>query len=97
MRAGFTYEELLGKCALDRSGEEAWQVNLLCAIDQLYATFNYDILYVGGGHAALVEGLSLPPEVRLVSNDVGLLGCVALWDSDKRPSSWARRWSTLSR
>jgi polyphosphate glucokinase len=88
LRSGQSYEQLLGKRALERDGKDSWRANFLAAIRQISATFNFDALYVGGGHAALVSDLLLPEGVRLVSNMAGLTGCVALWDSENRPGNW---------
>jgi polyphosphate glucokinase len=77
-----TYEDLLGQAALEQVGSEVWNMRLLDAIATLYKLFNYDKLYIGGGNARLVT-LALPPnlsdKVAIVSNDLGLIGGLALW------------------
>jgi polyphosphate glucokinase len=77
-----TYEDLLGQAALEQVGIEVWNTRLLAAIATLYKLFNYDKLYIGGGNARLVT-LALPPnlsdKVAIVSNDLGLIGGLALW------------------
>jgi len=78
-RKGWTYEEALGKKALARLGRKKWNRMLNRAIDQLQRTFNYDVLYLGGGNSAKVA-VQLPPEVKRVDNISGLLGGVKLWD-----------------
>ena len=79
-----TYEDLLGQAALARVGVEVWNARLLNAIVTLYKLFNYDKLYIGGGNARLVT-LDLPPnlahKIAIVSNDLGLIGGLALWQS----------------
>lgn len=79
-----TYEDCLGQAALDQVGEAIWNTRLLEAITTLYKLFNYDKLYIGGGNARLVK-LALPPnlsdKVAIVSNDLGLIGGLALWRS----------------
>jgi polyphosphate glucokinase len=79
-----TYEDRLGQSALEQVGVEVWNVRLLEAIATLYKLFNYDKLYIGGGNARLVT-LNLPPnltdKVAIVSNDLGLIGGLALWRS----------------
>lgn len=80
-----TYEQLLGKAALDKHGKEVWRENLVEAVDLLSRIFNFDVLYLGGGHAAKVAKwqesgkLSLPDNVRTTDNVAGLLGGIALW------------------
>ena len=77
-----TYEDCLGQAALDRIGVELWNARLLETIATLYKLFNYDKLYIGGGNARLVT-LDLPQnlfnKVAIVSNDLGLIGGLALW------------------
>ena len=83
-RDRYTYEDCLGQTALDQVGIEVWNIRLLEAIATLYKLFNYDKLYIGGGNARLVT-LALPPnlsdKVAIVSNDLGLIGGLALWRS----------------
>ncbi|PZO45093.1 MAG: chromosome partitioning protein ParA [Pseudanabaena frigida] len=79
-----TYEDRLGQNALDRIGVEVWNIRLLEAILTLYKLFNYDRLYIGGGNSRLVS-IDLPQnladKVKIVSNDLGLIGGLALWQS----------------
>ena len=77
-----TYEDRLGQAALDCIGIEDWNARLLEAIASLYKLFNYDKLYIGGGNSRLVS-VKLPEnlcnKVVIVSNDLGLIGGLALW------------------
>ena len=73
-----TYEQELGLKALEKAGRKKWNRRLRKAMATLEALFNYDALYIGGGNARLVKG-KLPPRVKIVSNDAGLLGGIALW------------------
>ncbi|HEY7112535.1 MAG TPA: ROK family protein [Thermoanaerobaculia bacterium] len=73
-----TYEEELGLKALKKAGRKKWNRRLRRAIASLESLFNYDALYLGGGNARLVKG-KLPPRVKIVSNDAGLFGGIALW------------------
>jgi polyphosphate glucokinase len=75
-----TYEDLLGQAALEQVGIEIWNSRLLNAIATLYKLFNYDKLYIGGGNARLVS-VELPANVAIISNDLGLIGGLALWQS----------------
>lgn len=77
-RKGETYEQQLGRAALDTVGKKKWNERLGKAIASLEHLFNYDNLYIGGGNAKKVE-LELPPRVQLVPNISGLLGGIALW------------------
>lgn len=77
-RRGKTYEEMLGMKALDKIGKKKWNKRVERAISQLYALFNYDHLYIGGGNAKKMR-FKLPANVRTVENLAGLLGGIALW------------------
>ncbi len=78
-----TYEEFLGKRALQKFGRKRWNKLLEKAIAQLAALFNYDHLYIGGGNAVKVD-FALPSHVTRVPNEDGLLGGAALWRLDAR-------------
>lgn len=77
-RKGETYEEQLGRAALEKVGEKKWNNRLEKAIASLSHLFNYDCLYIGGGEAKKVT-FQLPPNVKIVPNVSGLLGGIALW------------------
>ncbi|MGD1864434.1 MAG: ROK family protein [Phormidesmis sp.] len=78
-RKGQTYEEQLGRAALKKIGQETWNKRLLKAIDSLSRTLNYDRLYIGGGEVKQIE-VELPENVVVVSNVLGLLGGIKLWN-----------------
>jgi len=73
-----TYEDYLGKKALEKYGKRRWNKLLEKAIAQLDALFNYDHLFIGGGNAEKIN-FSLPAHATRVPNEDGLLGGVALW------------------
>ena len=73
-----TYEDYLGKRGLKKYGVKRWNHYLKKAIEQTSATFNWDTLYLGGGNAAKIT-LKLPDNIKIVSNEDGLLGGGALW------------------
>jgi polyphosphate glucokinase len=77
-RKGETYEEQLGREAMDRHGKKRWNERVEKAIALLQRVYNYDILYLGGGNAKLIA-LPLPANVQTVPNVAGLLGGIALW------------------
>jgi polyphosphate glucokinase len=85
-RGDETYEDCLGQAALDRIGVKLWNSQLAEAIASLYKLFNFDKFYIGGGNSRLVV-LDLPPnlsnKVAIVSNDLGLIGGLALWQSSR--------------
>src|SRR6478672_7494819 len=82
-RKSETYEEQLGRAALDQVGEKKWNSRLEKAIASLSHLFNYDTLYIGGGEAKKVK-FDLPANAKIIPNITGLLGGIALWrDSGK--------------
>ena len=85
-RKGRTYEQQLGKRALEHVGRRRWNRRLGLAIDQIQQTFNFDRLYVGGGNARKVT-IKLPAHVTLVNNVSGLLGGVKLWERAGMPAA----------
>ena len=81
-RKGRTYEEQLGKRALDSIGSKRWNRRLKLAIERWESLFNYDRLYIGGGNAKKVA-IKLPENARLVTNREGLFGGIALWRQEE--------------
>ena len=77
-RKSETYEEQLGRAALEKVGAEKWNKRLHKAIDSLQHLFNYDYLYIGGGEAENIN-LDLSANVKVIPNVFGLLGGIALW------------------
>ena len=77
-RKGETYEQQLGRAALEKAGQKKWNSRLEKAIASLEHLFNYDYLYIGGGETKKIT-LQLPPNVKIVPNVSGLLGGIALW------------------
>jgi polyphosphate glucokinase len=77
-RKGETYEEQLGRAALDDVGKKTWNQRLEKAIATLSRAFNYDVLYIGGGNTKKIE-IDLPANVKIVPNISGLIGGIALW------------------
>jgi len=77
-RKGETYEEQLGRAALEDIGSKKWNSRLEKAIAALQHLFNYDYLYIGGGEAKKIA-FELPSNAKIISNMSGLLGGIALW------------------
>jgi len=85
-RKGKTYEEFLGRKGLEKYGNKRWNALLSKAIDQTARTFNWDRLYIGGGNARRIT-IRLPSRARVISNEEGLLGGVALWRDSVRTAA----------
>lgn len=75
-----TYEEQLGRAALEAEGKKKWNSRLSKAIAHLEHLFNYDTLYIGGGEAKNID-FDLPANAQIVPNITGLLGGIKLWTS----------------
>jgi polyphosphate glucokinase len=73
-----TYEGYLGKRGLQKAGVKRWNRLLKLAIEQTASTFNWDKLYLGGGNAKKVK-LKHGSNIKIISNEEGLLGAMALW------------------
>jgi polyphosphate glucokinase len=84
-RKGETYEEQLGNAALEKAGKKKWSARVEKAIKTLRVLTNFDHLYIGGGNARLVK-FKLPPDVTLVSNELGMRGGIWLW-RERSPGS----------
>ena len=79
-RKGETYEEQLGRKALDEIGKKKWNSRLEEAIATLEHLFNYDRLYIGGGEAKKIN-FELSSNITIVPNVTGLLGGIRLFDN----------------
>lgn len=75
-----TYEEQLGRSALEKQGQKKWNARLEKAIATLEHLFNYDILYIGGGETKKID-FDLPANAKIIPNITGLLGGIRLWTS----------------
>ena len=73
-----TYEDYIGRRGLDKHGKKEWNKLLLEAILQTEKLFNWDHCYLGGGNTKKID-FTPPKNVKIVSNETGLLGGVALW------------------
>jgi polyphosphate glucokinase len=73
-----TYEEQLGRAALEKHGSKKWNLRLQTAIANLDHLFHYDALYIGGGETKQIE-FDLPANTKVIPNVTGLLGGIKLW------------------
>jgi polyphosphate glucokinase len=73
-----TYNDYLGQAALEKVGTKRWNRRVRRMIGVLDTLVLPDTIYLGGGNAAHLKG-ELPEHVRVVSNQAGLTGGVALW------------------
>jgi polyphosphate glucokinase len=80
IRTGQTYDQYVGEATLEKIGKKHWIRRMHKVIAVLRTVVTYDVLYIGGGNAHLLEP-SLPPDVKTVPNEAGITGGVRLWDA----------------
>ncbi|HEX4322092.1 MAG TPA: ROK family protein [Acidobacteriaceae bacterium] len=80
-RKGKTYEDFLGLRGFKKHGKKKWNELVQMAIAQTSQLFNWDYLHLGGGNARHIK-FELAKNVRIVPNEEGLLGGVALWRNE---------------
>jgi polyphosphate glucokinase len=76
-----TYNDYIGNAARRACGTRKWNRRVRKTIAIVEALLHYDLLYLGGGNAANIEG-ALPDNVRIAINDAGITGGIRLWDDD---------------
>jgi predicted TIM-barrel fold metal-dependent hydrolase len=81
VRGDKTYDEYIGREALEEAGKKKWNRRVARVIEILRRVVNFDHLYIGGGNARLIR-FELPPDVTIVPNSDGLTGGIALWRDD---------------
>lgn len=88
VHGGKTYNEYLGDRARKKAGARGWNRRVRRVVNILQRLLNYDRIYIGGGNAQRVV-FTLDRNMRLVSNQAGVLGGIALWrDADR--AEWDR-------
>ncbi|HEX3863443.1 MAG TPA: ROK family protein [Stellaceae bacterium] len=80
-----TYDDYIGRAALDKIGKKKWRKRVGEVIDILRRLVNFDHLYLGGGNARGLKD-DLPADVTVVPNSDGLTGGIALWRDTDEPA-----------
>jgi polyphosphate glucokinase len=80
-RKGIEYEDFIGLRGLKKYGKKKWNKLVQKAIAQTEQLFNWDYLHIGGGNAKHID-FELGKNMRIVPNEEGLLGGVALWRNE---------------
>ena len=75
-----TYNDYIGNEARHAHGAKKWNRRVLRTIEIVYSLLHYDVLYLGGGNAADVSVEDFADNVRIASNDAGIMGGIRLWD-----------------
>ncbi|MBX3159921.1 MAG: ROK family protein [Deltaproteobacteria bacterium] len=81
---GKTYEQYVGKKALEKIGKKKWNKRVREVIAQVLPIWNPRKLYLGGGNAKHIK-FALPDNVTITPNIAGLVGGIALW-RDAKPA-----------
>jgi polyphosphate glucokinase len=77
-----TYNEYIGDKVLKKKGKEKWNKRVRHALELLETLVNYDWLYIGGGNATQLD-FKPAKNIKVVSNEAGILGGIALWEGDR--------------
>lgn len=76
-KKGRSYEDYVGRRALERLGKKTWRANVEEVVTQLMAALEADYVVLGGGNAVLLK--ELPAGARLGGNNNAFLGGYRLW------------------
>lgn len=76
-RSGRTYEDYVGKAALERRGKKEWRRHVADVTKRLRAALEADDVVLGGGNARHLR--KLPPAVRRGGNGRAFVGGYRLW------------------
>jgi predicted NBD/HSP70 family sugar kinase len=74
---GRTYEDYVGKAALERRGKKKWRSHVADVTKRLRAALEADDVVLGGGNAQHLR--KLPPAVRCGGNGPAFVGGYRLW------------------
>ncbi len=74
-----SYDHYVGHAVLEKIGPKKWRKHVDRVIEQLRVLTNFDMLYIGGGNARLIE-TAPTPDIKLIANETGITGGVRLWD-----------------
>ncbi|MGH7739522.1 MAG: ROK family protein [bacterium] len=76
-----TYNEYVGDKVLKKKGKKKWNKHVKHVLELLNTLINYDRLYIGGGNSTQLN-FKPAANVKIVSNQAGILGGIALWRDD---------------
>jgi polyphosphate glucokinase len=75
-----TFEDYVGKLALESRGKEKWQQHVFEMVSQLVASLAPDDIVLGGGNVKKLG--ELPPCCRAGANAHAFVGGFRLWEKD---------------
>lgn len=80
-----TYEDYVGRKALERLGKKKWRKNVEVIVTRLIEALKPDDVVIGGGNAKKLE--KLPKGCRLGANANAFIGGFRLWNNVKIPGT----------
>jgi polyphosphate glucokinase len=78
-----TYNEYIGDKVYKKKGKKKWNKRVEHALDLLNTLLNPDLVYIGGGNARHLN-FKLAKNTKVVSNEAGILGGIALWEQAEK-------------
>ena len=78
VRSKTTFNDYVGNLVLDKIGPKKWNRRVHKTIALFRGLVHFDHLFIGGGNASKV--IDLPSDAELVSNELGMIGGIRLWD-----------------
>ena len=81
-KKGKTYEDYVGRPALETVGTQKWIKRVKRVIETTKRVWNWDLMHLGGGNTKLLRDVQFPEQIQLHSNTAGVLGGYFLWQTD---------------
>jgi polyphosphate glucokinase len=78
VKGDLTYNQYIGDKALKTAGKRKWNRRVKYCLGVLNTLLNPDRVYIGGGNARHIS-FKLPKGAKIVGNEAGVLGGIALW------------------
>jgi polyphosphate glucokinase len=78
VRSKTTFNAYVGNAVLAKIGPKKWNRRVSKTIDLFRGLVHFDRMFIGGGNAT--KFVDLPSDAELVSNELGMIGGIKLWD-----------------
>jgi polyphosphate glucokinase len=78
VRSKTRFNDYVGNEILEKIGHKKWAHRVKKTIALFHDLMHFDHLYIGGGNAG--KFTDLPENAEIVSNDLGIIGGIRLWD-----------------
>lgn len=87
LKKGKTYEDYVGRTALESVGKSRWIRRVKRVIETTKEVWNWDLMHLGGGNSKILKDELFADNIRLHSNKAGVLGGYFLWERGSGHSS----------